>query len=466
MDKMENLGSILKRIAGTRRDPGPGEEPPENPPPPACPKCGDAGWLTRKVAVGHPDFGEAFPCSCQQPTERKKADVLRRYSNLAGLESISLRDTRTEGPNGGAADPARFAKALKAAAAYAEKPEGWLVLDGPSGSGKTHLAAAVANRCMERGMRVYYIAAPDLLDHLRGAYGPNAEVAYDTLFEQVRNVPLLVLDDLATRDASPWAEQKLGQILNHRFNGPLPTVITVHGPVEELAENVRTRVQGLGGVARTFSLADHGSRLARELVAQPLANLASMSLQAFDINAGRTAMQREALLAAHTAARRLATGDEPPHWLLLSGPRGCGKTHLAAGIELEWVRQGRDTFHAFVPALLDHLRQTYAPGSRISYDDLFRHIREVPLLVLDDLGTESQSSWTDEKLYQLIVHRHDHRLPTVVTTVFTLPELEKINERVASRLVDVSLVKYVVMLGPNYRTFSRTAQASGRNGGQ
>ena len=460
MEKMENLGDILKRIAGPRHDPGPGEEPPEDPPPPACPKCGDAGWVTRKVPVGHPDFGEAFPCSCQEPTERKKADVLRRYSNLAGLESISLRDTGNQGPPGGSADPARFAKALQAAAKYAENPQGWLVLDGPSGSGKTHLAAGVANRCMERGMRVYYIAAPDLLDHLRGAYGPNTDVTYDTLFEQVRNVPLLVLDDLATRDATPWAEQKLTQILNHRFNGPLPTVVTVQGPVEELIENVRTRIQGLGGVARTLSLADHGSRLARDLGAQPLANLSAMSLQSFDINAGRTGHQREALLSAHLAARKFASGDGPPHWLLLSGPRGCGKTHLAAGIELEWVKQGRETFHAFVPSLLDHLRQTYAPGSRISYDDLFQHIKTVSLLVLDDLGTESQSTWTDEKLYQLVVHRHDHRLPTVITTVYTLPELEQMNERVASRLVDVSLVRYIIMLGPNYRTFSRSAQAS------
>ena len=154
-----------------------------------------------------------------------------------------------------------------------------------------------------------------------------------------------------------------------------------------------------------------------------------------DVNAGQTALQRETLIRAHQAARQFASGDGPAHWVVFSGPRGCGKTHLAAGIEMEWLRQGSESFHAFVPSLLDHLRRMYAPGSTITYDDLFDHVdhvKSVPLLVLDDLGTESQTPWTDEKLYQIVVHRHDHRLPTVITTAFTLEELEEMNPRVAS----------------------------------
>lgn len=103
-----------------------------------------------------------------------------------------------------------------------------------------------------------------------------------------------------------------------------------------------------------------------------------------------------------------------------SGPSGCGKTHLAAGIEMESLRQGTESFHAFVPSLLDHLRRTYASNSNVTYYELFDHVNSVPLLVLDDLGTESQTYWTDERLYQIVVYRHDYRLPTVITTVSTL----------------------------------------------
>ena len=456
MADMESLGDILRRLMSQRRNGPEGDFIPEDPPEPSCRICGDVGWVTRSVPVGHPDFGEAFPCRCQVQKLKKDVDVLRRYSNLSGLERISLATTQLQGLRGGSADPARFGEAFEASVRFAEDPSGWLVFTGPSGSGKTHLAVGIANRCIEMGKTVYYIMAADLLDHLRSTHAPDSEVAYDTLFEQVRNVPLLILDDLTAKTTTPWAEEKLFQIINHRFNSALPTVITVQGPLDRLSDTLVTRLQGLNGVSRVFSLADHGSRLARELGAQPLTNLGAMTLQSFDVNAGQTAIQREALVRAHTAARQFASGDGPAHWLVLSGPRGCGKTHLAAGIEMEWLRQGRESFHAFVPSLLDHLRRTYAPNSTITYDELFDHVKGVPLLVLDDLGTESQTPWTDEKLYQIIVHRHDHRLPTVITTVFTLDELEEMNPRVSSRLVDASLVNYQVLLGPNYRTFQRT----------
>ena len=78
--------------------------------------------MTRNVPVGDPDFGEAFPCRCQVGKLRKDVDVLRRYSNLVGLERISLADTQPQGLRGGSADPGRFAEAFEAAGRFAENP--------------------------------------------------------------------------------------------------------------------------------------------------------------------------------------------------------------------------------------------------------------------------------------------------------------------------------------------------------
>ena len=78
------------------------------------------------------------------------------------------------------------------------------MLTGPSRAGKTHLAAAVANRCIEAGHTTFFITVPDLLDHLRTTYAPDSEAAYDSLFDQVRSVPLLILDDLGVHSATPW----------------------------------------------------------------------------------------------------------------------------------------------------------------------------------------------------------------------------------------------------------------------
>jgi len=62
--------------------------------------------------------------------------------------------------------------ALKAAQAFVEQPWGWLMLVGSNGCGKTYLAAAIANRCIERGESALFVAVTDLLNHLRVAFAP------------------------------------------------------------------------------------------------------------------------------------------------------------------------------------------------------------------------------------------------------------------------------------------------------
>jgi DNA replication protein DnaC len=117
-------------------------------------------------------------------------------------------------------------EAYTAALAYAERPSGWLVLLGSYGCGKTHLAVAIAHERLAAGERVVFLTVPDLLDHLRAAFAPNAPTTYDELFARVREVELLVLDDLGAEHRTPWANEKLFQLLNHRYNAMLPTVIT------------------------------------------------------------------------------------------------------------------------------------------------------------------------------------------------------------------------------------------------
>jgi DNA replication protein DnaC len=70
------------------------------------------------------------------------------------------------------------------------------------------------------------LPVPDLLDHLRGAFSPEAGQSYDERFEQMKRADLLVLDDYGAQNETPWATEKLFQLLNHRYNANRSTVIT------------------------------------------------------------------------------------------------------------------------------------------------------------------------------------------------------------------------------------------------
>ena len=125
---------------------------------------------------------------------------------------------------------------------FAEEPRDWLVIAGKTGSGKTRLAAAIGNYRREADPGVLFVIVPDLLDRLRSAFNPQNPKAYDEVFEQVRNVPLLILDDLGSQTGTPWAEEKLFQLLNYRYNACLPTVITTSLTVRDMDGRLASRL--------------------------------------------------------------------------------------------------------------------------------------------------------------------------------------------------------------------------------
>lgn len=133
-------------------------------------------------------------------------------------------------------------QAFYAAQQFADKPDGWLVLMGNYGAGKTHLAAAIGHLRAGLGGEPIFTVVPDLLDHLRATFSPTSSVSYDNIFTQVKNAKLLILDDLGTQNATPWAREKLYQILNFRYETRLPTVITTSASFEELDPRIRSRI--------------------------------------------------------------------------------------------------------------------------------------------------------------------------------------------------------------------------------
>ena len=86
------------------------------------------------------------------------------------------------------------------------------------------------------------MVVPDFLDHLRFTFSPESNVSYDQLFESVRNAPLLILDDFGEQSTTPWAQEKLYQVINYRYNARLPTVITTCCSLDEMENRISSRL--------------------------------------------------------------------------------------------------------------------------------------------------------------------------------------------------------------------------------
>ncbi len=440
---------------------------------PACPICGGAGFLRRDVPVDHPDFGRAIPCQCKiRETEQADLDALRASSGLTHLTQMTFNSFRPDGIGLNPDKRKNLHQAYDSAREFAQSARGWLLLKGGYGCGKTHLAAAIANDRLARGQPVLFVVVPDLLDHLRAAFAPTSRVTYDDRFESLRSTPFLILDDLGTQSATAWAQEKLFQLLNFRYNAQLPTVITTNRELEEIDPRLRSRLTDISLCNIVTVLAPDFRQGGTDLSTAGVSNLAfyaEMTFATFDMRGDElVADERTNLRRIFNIAKGYA--ENPSGFIIFTGTYGCGKTHLAAAIANEISRNGNTVMFVVVPDLLDHLRATFGPNSMVSYDKRFEEARTTPFLVLDDLGTENATPWAREKLFQIIDYRYVAHLPTIITIHREFEDQEEgkkrsprggespIDPRIQTRIFDLAHSSINEILAPSYRTTHRRAQ--------
>jgi len=424
--------------------------PPEEVESDVCPRCHGAGFLRREVPLDHPDFGKAAPCDCvKAETAESRLARLQRYSSLGPLTRLTFANLIEHGRSTNPRDRDLFHSLIQDARGFAEEPEGWLLVHGPSGAGKTHVAAAIANRCLERGRPALFVVVPDLLDHLRASYRPDSEMGYDALLEQVRLAPVLILDDLGTQSSTAWAQEKLFQILNHRYNAQLPTVVTTNLSIDRIDERLRMRLTD-PAISRVYYVEAAARAIAVDLPdSLDLDRIRSMTFETFDTAVQHLSQEeRWSLENAYRTAMDFA--EEPEGWLLIFGANGSGKTHLAAAIANRARARGERPVFFFVADLLDYLRHLMSDETGPGFLEGFNQLKNAPLLILDDLGAQSDVAWVRDRLFQLINHRYAARLPTV----FTVSEdslVRGVEERVLARLNDPGVCTEVPITAPAYR---------------
>ena len=220
------------------------EESEEATPSSKCPICNGAGFVHPLLPSGKPDFSRVITCRCVRgELDKERHARLQQYSGLAelhrtmtfdnfDLKRINLLPEQRE----------NLEKAFDLATDFAKSPDGWVVLQGVNGCGKTHLAAAIANYRLQAGKPVLFVVVPDFLDHLRATFSPESKVSYDQLFESVKNTPLLILDDFGEQSTTPWAQEKLYQVINYRYNARLATVLTTCCSLDEIENRISSRL--------------------------------------------------------------------------------------------------------------------------------------------------------------------------------------------------------------------------------
>lgn len=122
--------------------------------------------------------------------------------------------------------------------------------------------------------------------------------------------------------------------------------------------------------------------------------------------------------------------------LMMMGATGLGKTHLSTAIAREVILRGYSVRYDSAQNIIGAYEHDRFHSGRGEEKKEAQPYETCDLLILDDLGTEFQSTFSISTLYYLINLRLNCGRPTIVSTNFTAGDLRShYDDRIASRLM-------------------------------
>jgi DNA replication protein DnaC len=158
--------------------------------------------------------------------------------------------------------------------------------------------------------------------------------------------------------------------------------------------------------------------------------------------------------------------------LLLMGPCGAGKTHLAVSALKEVVERGHSGLFYDYRELLKEIQDSYNAESQSTEMSVLEPVLKVEILVLDDVGSSKPSPWALETVGHILNTRYNEKRVTILTTNFldadaaTAPApaarvagmraptfedtlTDRVGKRIRSRLYE--MCRTIEMSAPDYR---------------
>ena len=246
--------------------------------------------------------------------------------------------------------------------------------------------------------------------------------------------------------------------LTHQLT-PYLTKLRLSGILQTLEARNRQAVDGHWSHVEFLSrlLEDEVERRAQKQLTLRLRRAAvnsTKTLETFDFNFN-PALNRQQIL-------QLASGEfiRQKHNLLIYGPTGTGKTHLAQALVHEAARQGFDAVFTTTHKMLQHINGGRADGT---WERRLQTYLRPALLVLDDFGLKPLHAPAPSDLYDVIDGRYEkgsivltsNRAPAEWPDVFLDPLLASAG---LDRLSDQAEV--LMMTGNSYRAQGRLTPVS------
>ena len=188
------------------------------------------------------------------------------------------------------------------------------------------------------------------------------------------------------------AKEKLFQILNYRYVTRLPTVITTNLRLTEIEARLRSRLTD-PDLSTVVPITAPDFRSSGDQGVTELSTLslhADQTFEAFDLRREELPAEAASSLGRAKALAEAFAAD-PQGWLVLNGPYGCGKTHLAAAVANRRMKLHNErAMFVVVPDFWTTCVRRSTPTARRRWTSISTRCVTAPLLILDDLGTETR----------------------------------------------------------------------------